>query len=78
MAKNFLQDKLLEWLDKGIVTVLGDIAEFADSLYPVFVITCLIGIYLKMFGAEEKGAKMSSISLLSYLIVKVMANVCGK
>lgn len=76
--KGIVQNKLLGWVEGGIRAMLGDIAVFADNLYSLFVIVCLIGIYLSMIGDKEKGARISSISFLSYLIVKVMADVYAK
>lgn len=79
---NFIQDwiqrKLSNWIEGGIKIILGDVAEFADSLYPIFVVVCLIGVYVSMAGDKRKGARMSSLSFLTYLIVKVMSNVYGK
>lgn len=68
-----LQEKWGLWVEGVFKTILGDVAELADSFYPVFIITCLIGIYISMTGSK-KGSQISSISFISYLIVKVMAS----
>ena len=68
-----LQEKWSLWLEGVFKTMLGDVAELADSFYTVFILACLIGIYLTMSGSK-KGSKISSISFISYLIVRVMAS----
>lgn len=78
MVQDWIQRKLSSWVEGGIKIILGDIAGFADSLYPISVVVCLIGIYVSMTGDKRKGARMSSLSFLTYLIVKVMSNVYGR
>lgn len=78
MMENMLdtmQSSFFKWLEKSIFTIIGDIAIFAEGIYPLFVVVCLLGIYVSMAGDKEKGARMSSLSFLSYLIIRVMANV---
>lgn len=70
-----MKTKINNWLSQSIVLVINDFGKFGVSLYPLFVITCMIGIYISMSGSKEKGSKMSSISFLAYLILKVMASV---
>lgn len=74
----FVQKKILSWIEGGIKTVLLDIALFADSLYPIFVVICIIGVYLSMAGDKKRGGRLSSTSIIIYLIVKVMASAYGK
>lgn len=64
-----------KWLEKSTVTIISDIGVFGLSLYPVFVIACIIGVYLTMAGAKEKGVKLSSLSFIVYLLLKVMSSV---
>lgn len=64
-----------EWIQKSTVTIINDVGIFGSSLYPLFIITCMIGIYMNMAGDKEKGVKISSMSFLTYLILRVMASV---
>ena len=63
------------WVEKSIITIINDIGELGSSLYPLFIITCIVGIYVNMAGAKQKGTQISSLSFLAYLILKVMASV---
>ena len=66
-----LQDKFTLWVERVFKTIFKDVAELADSFYPVFIIVCLLGIFLTMTG-NKKGSKISSTSFISYLIVRVI------
>lgn len=68
-----LQEKFSLWTEGVFKTIFKDVANLADTFYPLFIIVCLIGIYLSMAGSK-KGSKISSISFISYLIVRVMAS----
>ena len=70
-----MKSLLSNFIDKSIVTIINDIGSFGASLYPLFVIICIIGVYMNMMGAKEKGTKISSLSFLTYLILKVMSSV---
>lgn len=68
-----LQDKFSLWIEGVYSTIFKDVAELADSFYPFFVIICIVGIYLSICGSK-KGSKISSISFISYLMVKVISS----
>lgn len=68
----------MSWLADKTQIALGFVGEIADFLQPLLVAICIIGIYCRMFGAKEVGAKMSSLSFFGYLILKVISNVYGK
>lgn len=55
----------LKWIGKKI----GNVALSGES---IFVIAAIIGVYLSMAGNKKLGTKISSISMLTYLIVKVV------
>ena len=70
-----MKSLLSKWAEKSIVIIINDIGKFGASLYPIFIILCIIGIYMNMAGAKERGTQISSISFISYLILKVMSSV---
>ena len=70
-----MKDIFNKWIDKSIATIISDIGSFGASLYPIFIIICIIGVYLTMAGAKEKGIKLSSLSFIIYLLMKVMSSV---
>lgn len=63
------------FIEKSLVTIINDIGSFGASLYPIFIITCIAGVYINMAGAKQKGITISSMSFLTYLILRVMASV---
>lgn len=67
-----MKDAINRWLEKSVTILISDVGKFGTGLYPIFVITCIIGVYLTMAGAKEKGIKMSSMSFLIYVLLKVM------
>ena len=70
-----MKSKINNWLSRSLILIISDVGKFGVSLYPLFVITCMIGVYINMAGSKEKGSKVSSISFLAYLILKVMESV---
>lgn len=58
---------VLKWMGKGI----GNIALGGESL---FVIAAMIGIYITMAGNKKLGTKISSISLISYVLIKAVTS----
>lgn len=57
--------KLGEFIDKG-----GDV--IADDLVGVFIIGSMVGVLISMTGNKEIGTKVSSISFLAYLVIRVL------
>ena len=70
-----MKDIFNKWIDKSIATIISDIGSFGASLYPILIIICIIGVYLTMAGAKENGIKLSSLSFIIYLLMKVMSSV---
>lgn len=70
-----IKEKLVSKIGKVLVAILSDIGGLVEGLYPLLMITCLIGLFLSMAGIEKKGKEISSISFLLYLIARVMASV---
>lgn len=66
------------WLEDKFKLLLTGVGIAADGLQPILVVLCIIGIYMRMFGAKESGTKMSSLSFFGYLVLKVITDVYGK
>lgn len=56
-------------------SIISNGAGLIEGLYPLFVIVCIIGLFLNMAGVEKKGKQISSMSFLLYLIMKVISSV---
>lgn len=54
-----------KYIDKG-----GDV--IADELIGVFIIGGMIGVFITMSGNKELGTKVSSISFLVYVAIKIL------
>lgn len=69
----------MDWIVEkvnGLISYLGiSISQFIGArlveLAPIFVVISLIGIYLLMFGNKTLGTKLSSGSIIAYLLLRV-------
>lgn len=57
------------WIGGKIAT---GIAGMVIELTPVFVVVCIIGIFISMSGNRKLGTKISSLSFMIYLLLKVI------
>jgi hypothetical protein len=56
-----------------IIDVLGTGVGFGlDQLHDVFVLVAMVRIFFMMAGLKNLGTKFTSISILSYIILKVV------
>lgn len=87
--KSFLGDGW-DWLYNGAKDYLYDVtigemkeemkielASYIGDLKYIFVIIAIIGLYLTMSGNREKGTKITSFSIITYLIVRVVFSSYG-
>lgn len=68
---------ILEWFVSGVVwiskNVFGFLVTQGDSL---FVLVAICGIFCMMAGYKKLGTKMTSGSILGYIVCKVVSSVC--
>ena len=57
------------WVGGKIAT---GIASMVIELTPVFVVICIIGVFISMSGNRKLGTKISSLSFMIYLLLKVI------
>lgn len=72
----FIGDKLLKianWVTSkiGAGVIKGATITFTE-FEALFIIAAMVGIYLTIMGNKKLGAKVSSISFISYLLLKVV------
>lgn len=60
---------LFSWVGRGIAT---GIASSVIELTPVFTVICMIGIFITMSGNKKLGTKISSLSFIVYILLKVI------
>lgn len=62
-------NQVIKWIfnlsEKGIGTV-------ASEVEPIFIIVTMIGMFFVMFGLKSLGTKLTSISILGYLIARMV------
>lgn len=57
-------------LGNGILKIIGALANAGEG---AFVIAAIIGFFITMMGNKKLGTKVTSISILSYFIIKAVA-----
>ena len=57
------------WIGGKIAT---GIASMVIELTPVFVVVCIIGVFISMSGNRKLGTKVSSLSFMTYLLLRVI------
>lgn len=65
-------NEFFTWAAKGGVHGIGKLGMQCSDL---FIIAAMIGIFLTMAGAKKKGTTTTSISIILYIIMKVLASV---
>ena len=68
-ALNWLSEKGIELLSGGIISICKLLAEQSQ----VFIVGALIGAFFLMIGNKKTGNKITSTSILLYVILKVIA-----
>lgn len=69
------QEALAKWNSFKInykLEMLQDVNGYLDDLYYVFVIIGIIGMIFNIAGEKETGTKITSLSVLTYLLSKVV------
>lgn len=71
-----ITDELIGRAKEGILWVgdkiLGGLGEGLIGLTPVFAGACIIGVFLTISGNRKLGTKISSGSIVIYLLLKVI------
>lgn len=67
---NWLGEKAVEILNGGLVAVCGTLASQTE----VFMIGALVGAFFIMLGNKNTGTKITSTSILLYVILKVIGS----
>jgi hypothetical protein len=66
-------DKALKFIKYWTIDLLAEgIKITADELLPLFMVIAMIGVLLTMAGWRRLGTKISSLSFITYIIIKVV------
>ena len=68
----WLSEKALELLSGGLINA----CKALSAQTHVFSIVAIVGAYLIMFGNKETGTKITSTTLIAYIILKVVGSLC--
>ena len=71
-AITWLSEKALELLNGGLINV----CKALSAQTHVFSIVAIVGAYLIMFGNKETGTKITSTTLITYVLLKVVGSLC--
>lgn len=68
---------VIEWLIAGVAWIGKNVIAFlATDGETVFILIAILGIFCMMGGFKKLGTKMTSGSILGYIICKVVTDVC--
>jgi hypothetical protein len=73
-VKNWTIDKAADGLillGNGILKVLAALADAGEG---AFVIAAIIGLFITIMGNKKLGTKVSSISIITYFIIRAVTN----
>lgn len=71
-VKDWTVDKIVDGLvliGNGILKLLETLIETGE---PLFMIAAIIGLFIVISGNKKLGTKISSISILSYMVLRVV------
>ena len=68
----WLSEKALELLNGGLINV----CKALSAQTHVFSIVAIVGAYLIMLGNKETGTKITSTTLITYVLLKVVGSLC--
>lgn len=72
---DWLKSKGVELAGKGVITTANGIGALLVSMEGIFVIIAIIGVYFIVFGEKKWGTRLTSLSILLYLLGRVL-QVC--
>jgi hypothetical protein len=71
-VKNWTVDKAADaliLLGNGILKVLAALADAGEGM---FIIAAIVGLFITMMGNKKIGTKISSISVITYFIIRAV------
>ena len=68
---SWLGEKAVQFISGGFVNVCGALAAQTH----VFTIVAIVGAYLIMVGNKEAGTKVTSTTLITYIILRVVGSL---
>ena len=68
---SWLGEKAVQFISGGFVNVCGVLAAQTH----VFTIVAIVGAYLIMMGNKEAGTKVTSTTLITYIILRVVGSL---
>lgn len=68
---SWLGEKAVQFISGGFVSVCGALAAQTQ----LFTIVAIVGAYLVMVGNKEVGTKVTSTTLITYIILKVVGSL---
>ena len=68
---SWLGEKAVQFISGGFVSVCAALAAQTH----VFTIVAIIGAYLIMIGKKDAGTKVTSTTLITYIILKVVGSL---
>ena len=67
----WLTEKAMNFLSGGFISICGALAAQTH----VFTIVAIVGAYLIMMGNKEAGTKVTSTTLITYIILRVVGSL---
>ena len=68
---SWLGEKAVQFISGGFVSVCGALAAQTH----VFTIVAIIGAYMIMIGNKDAGTKVTSTTLITYIILRVVGSL---
>lgn len=59
-------------INKTLTFITASLANGVIELTPIFVIVAIIGIFITMVGYRKVGTRISSLSFLIYILLRVV------